>query len=315
MEYILVTGGLGYIGSHVVAELLIQDYNVIILDNCSNSDESILDQIGFHKEHQLLFYKADIRKGKDLANIFSRHIIKTVIHLAGPCGSEAGQVNPLYYFSNNVSGTITLLGAMKHFGCRHLIYGSSAVIYGNALSPVCEQDLVGRGPMSSYARSILMTEQILQEQVSADSSYCINVLRLFNVCGSVYRLPSNVNELIYQLKKGDKIVIYGSEHATPDGTCIRDYIHVSDVAAAFMAALRLRRGFNIYNIGSGAGISDLQLLEYFTKISGSATIDWNFEEVRPNDVPMLYACIGKAFNELGWLPRKNINDIFASVSF
>ncbi len=308
MEYILVTGGLGYIGLHVVAELLKLGHNIIIVDNCSNSDESVLEAIRPLEDGRLVFYKADIRKGKDLVTIFMTHKVVTVIHLAG---SQAPSVPPLHHFSNNVSGTITLLGAMKHFGCRRLIYGSSAVIYGNMLNPVKEQDRVGYGPLGSYARSVLMVEQILQEQLASDPDWSVCVLRLFEVCGSMRRFPER-NSMLYCLKYNQEIPIYGAEHATPDGTLIRDYVHVADVAAAFIAAVTrpTSKGLHIYNIGSGKGISVLEFLNCFTKVN-NINVSWRFVEPRQNDVPILYACIGKAFNELGWRPRKTLNDICA----
>jgi UDP-glucose 4-epimerase len=313
MEYILVTGGLGYIGSHVVVELLRQGHNVVILDNCSNSDMAILDVIKSITDcpdyGRLIFHRADIRKGSELAAIFTAYKVSSVIHLAGSSGSEGP---PLNYFSNNVSGTITLLSAMKHFGCRRIIYGSSASIYGNVLNPVCEQDRVGRGQLSPFARSVLMVEQILQEQIAADPDWSISVLRLFDVCGSFAQLPKNINSVLYKLQSTQQIVIYGSEHATPDGTYVRDYIHVADAATAFISSMRVAKGFHIYNIGSGSGISILELLNLFSKIN-NINISVRFEEPRRYDVPILYACIGKAFNELGWRPQKTINNICAFV--
>jgi UDP-glucose 4-epimerase len=308
MEYILVTGGLGYIGSHVVAELLLQGHSVIIVDNCSNSDESMLKAIRPLEVGRLVFYKADIRKGNELVEIFMAHKVTTVIHLAG---SQALKGPPLHHFSNNVSGTISLLGAMKHFGCRRLIYGSSAQIYGNTLNPVKEQDRVGCSHLSAYAQSVLMVEQILQEQLASDPDWSVHVLRLFEVCGSMGQFPER-NNILYWLKYDQEVPIHGAEHPTPDGTLVRDYIHVADVAAAFIAAIKMRatRGLHIYNIGSGKGISILEFLNCFTKVN-NVNVMWRFIEPSQNDVPILYACIGKAFNELGWQPRKTLNDICA----
>ncbi len=308
MEYILVTGGLGYIGSHVVLDLLKHGQNVIIVDNCSNSDESVLETIRPLEDGRLVFYKADIRKGKELVAIFMAHKVAAVIHLAGSQGSSGP---PLHHFSNNVSGTISLLGAMKHFGCRRLIYGSSAVIYGNTLNPVREQDRVGHGYLSAYARSVHMVEQILQEQLASDPDWSVCVLRLFEVCGSMGQFPER-NSMLYWLKYDQEVPIYGAEHPTPDGTLVRDYVHVADVAAAFFSAINRvsSRGLHIYNIGSGRGVSVLEFLNCFSKVN-NVNITWRFIEPRQNDVPILYACIGKAFNELGWRSQKTINDICA----
>ncbi len=311
MEYILITGGLGYIGSHIAAELLGKGYNVVIVDNCSNSDLSTFDQIrvAVTRSDALLFYGADIRKGEELAAIFMAHRIAAVIHLAG---SRQAGAQPLHYFSNNVSGTITLLHAMKHFRCRRLIYGSSASVYGNTLNPVSETSKIHFDFLTSQGQSIWMVEKILQEQVAADPDWSICILRLFNVCGS-QGLKPNTDSIIYKLGLGQPISIYGSEHATPDGTCVRDYVHIGDVAAAFSAALyKVPKGLHIYNIGSGVGISMLELIACYEKTNNTRIV-WRFEETRASDIPALYACIRKAAAELDWRPTRTIINICSFV--
>jgi UDP-glucose 4-epimerase len=304
MKTILVTGGLGYIGSHICVMLLNLDYKVIVVDNLSNSTYDIYDKIVQITGKHVILYTYDINDKKLLSNIFSTHQIDNIIHLAGLKSVNESVQNPLVYYHNNVSGTIILLQVMKKYGVKNIIFSSSATVYkpGNVI--LTEESPLG--PINPYGYTKYMVEQILIDSgINCDINYTI--LRYFNPIGHHSSklignfTGNNIIPKIYEsLKTNEPFCIYGNDYNTPDGTCLRDYIHVMDLADAHIHFLTTQR-VGIYNVGTGIGTSVLQLVN-------KLGIPYIFADKREGDTPMLVCDISK-ITALGWKPTYNIDDI------
>lgn len=309
---ILVTGGAGYIGSHTVVELLSAGRDLLILDNFSNSSPRVLERIARIAGVRPRLVSGDIRDAELLAKIFSEHAIDAVIHFAGlKAVGESGE-QPIRYYDNNVVGSLRLFEAMCYAGVKRLIFSSSATVYGvPERMPIAEDS-----PLSAtnpYGRTKLHIEEMLRDIVAADPAWCVVALRYFNPVGahvsgligeSPTGIPNNLMPYISQVAVGRReyLGVFGNDYPTPDGTGVRDYIHVVDLARGHMAALGLLEqspGFIGVNLGTGRGHSVLEVLRAFERAAGR-TIPFRFLPRRPGDVPECYADTAKAQACLGW---------------
>ena len=309
---ILVTGGAGYIGSHTCVELLEAGFNVIILDNLSNSNPNVIERIEKIANKRVKLYVGDIRNHNILKKIFSENRIDCVIHFAGLKSVNESCINPILYFDNNVSGTISLLKFMEKVSVKNFIFSSSATVYGNESSPPYDESMPTGKVCNPYGRTKYFIEEILKDIYKANDSYNITILRYFNPIGAhksallgenPVGIPNNIMPYISQVaaNKLPTLTIFGNDYNTPDGTCVRDYIHVVDLACGHLKALEKTinssGSFNIYNLGTGKGYSVLELLHTFEKVSGQK-IKFKFGPRRKGDLPIVYASTKKAEKDL-----------------
>ncbi len=320
---ILVTGGNGYIGSHTVVELIGAGYQPVVLDNLCNSKRSVLDRLEQITGHRSPFVQADIRDRSALNQIFSAHQIDAVIHFAGlKAVGESSQI-PLEYYDNNVSGSVTLVQAMIDAGVKTLVFSSSATVYGDPASvPITE-----RFPLSAsnpYGRTKLMVEEILRDVVKADSQWRVGLLRYFNPVGAHSSgiigedpagIPNNLVPYISQVAIGklEQLSVFGNDYPTPDGTGIRDYLHVTDLARGHIAALDFlndNTGVLTVNLGTGRGQSVLEMIHAFEAASGK-TIPYRFAPRRPGDVAACYTDPSFARRALGWEAKLGVEAMCA----
>lgn len=329
MKNILLTGGTGYIGSHTAVELLQQGYNVIILDNLCNSDSSSLESIKNITGIEPMFIQSDIRNYRVLVDTFDTYHIDAVIHFAGLKSVRDSFSHPLEYYSNNIEGTITLIRAMNDLGIFNLIFSSSASVYGNCCKfPLKETDQLGL-PTSPYGNSKSIIETILNSISSYQKNWKIISLRYFNPIGAHVSgllgekpngIPNNAMPILCDVALGklSKFTIFGKDYPTLDGTCLRDYIHVSDVATGHVAALNYlqqnnNQNYSIFNLGLGNPYSVLELIGNFEyevrKDKPGYTLPYIVTDRRQGDVPILYADCSLAKQELGWRPQFNITDM------
>lgn len=314
---ILVTGGAGYIGSHTVIELLANNYEVVIVDNLSNSSYESIERIEKITKKKVIFFETDICNKKPLIDIFSKNKFDAVIHFAGLKAVGESVKKPLLYYSNNIKSTINLLEVMEQFGVEKLVFSSSATVYGSASIPYLEDSITGQGISSPYGQTKYMIEQIIKDYAVNHPKGTYTILRYFNPIGAhdsgmigenPKGIPNNIMPFITQVASGalPELSIFGNDYPTPDGTCIRDYIHVVDLAKGHLSALvNSPIGVNTFNLGSGIGISVLELVNIFTKATGKNTL-YSFESRRPGDIPEFYANPTKALNILGWKTEKTI---------
>ena len=311
MSKVLVTGGAGYIGAHVAAELLKSGYSIRIYDDFSN---------GLHRRVDGKF--RDIVEGDMLDRVkllAALDGIDAVIHLAAKKAVEESVKDPLKYYENNVGGTLNLLGAMAATGVKQLVYSSSAAVYSpNDKEAVLEDDPTA--PLSPYGASKLLAEQLISSVGSAEQISNIS-LRYFNVVGSnIAEFGDNskdnlVPKVFLALKNGKRPQIYGSDYPTPDGTCIRDYIHVQDLALAHLAALKkVESGYisQVYNVGSGKGYSVKEMMDQISKSIGRE-INPEVSQARAGDSPKLIASIDKIKEQLGWSPKASLQEMIDSA--
>lgn len=321
MKYILVTGGLGYIGSHICFLLLQQKYNVIIIDNLSNSKIDTLYNFELLTKKQPVFYDADLNNINEIEKIFEsiyrHHEISHVIHLAGLKSVSDSIKLPIEYYRNNINTTLNLLEIMKKFNCKNIIFSSSATVYGSQPSPNNEQQQTGIGITNPYGRTKFMIEEILKDLYISDNSFCIIILRYFNPIGShdsgyldenPNNTPNNLFPIIINAFRDNKneLLIYGDDYDTQDGTCERDFIHVLDLAEAHLAVMTYTEGINIFNVGTGKSTSVMELITEFEKINGN--INKKITGRRNGDLPQIYANCDKIFRMTNWRPVKTIKD-------
>jgi UDP-glucose 4-epimerase len=317
---ILVTGGAGYIGSHTIIELIKNGHTVVVIDNLSNSNKESLLRIEKITNQTIPFYNFDIRNSAALEEVFMKHFFDAAIHFAGLKSVEKSVSEPLEYYSNNINSTLVLLEKMKKYSVKKLIFSSSATVYGTPEElPLRETSRVGIGITNPYGRTKFMIEQILQDACTAESSMEITLLRYFNPIGahesgligeSPSDIPNNLLPYISQVAVGKlkKVSVFGGDYDTIDGTGVRDYIHVVDIARGHVAALlHSQRGISIYNLCRGIGVSVLELITAFSKASGKS-IPYQIVNRRPGDVGSCYASSEKANKKLQWVAEKSIEE-------
>ena len=324
MANILVTGGAGYIGSHTCVELLNAGHEVVVLDNLSNSVEESLNRVQQLTGKTLSFIQGDIRDTQALDQLFSVHSIDAVIHFAGLKAVGESQQSPLTYFDNNIAGSISLVQAMQRAAVFNLVFSSSATVYDEAnISPLNETMPTGI-PSNNYGYTKLIVEQLLEKLTIADARWSIALLRYFNPVGAhksgrmgedPQGIPNNLMPYITQVAVGrrDKLSIYGNDYHTVDGTGVRDYIHVVDLANAHLCALNNRleqRGCRAWNIGTGNGSSVLEVKTAFEQVNGVA-VAFEFAPRREGDVAISFADNARAMAELAWIPQYTLNDMLA----
>lgn len=319
---ILVTGGLGYIGSHTVIELLEKGYEVVIVDNLSNSQLQVLDRIQTITGKSVIFYREDVLDKIAMRRIFSENDIHAVIHFAAYKAVGESVAQPLKYYENNVYGLVSLLEVMQEAGVKQLIYSSSATVYGDTNPVPFHETMPTASASNPYGTSKIFGEHILSDLVSADNDWSVVILRYFNPIGAhesgfigedPHGVPNNLMPYITQVAVGklEQLSIYGDDYPTPDGTGVRDYIHVVDLAKGHVKALDqtgTTSGASIYNLGTGQGYSVLDLLKAFEEVSGQ-TIPYQIQARRPGDIATSYADVTKAQQELGWVAEHDLRDM------
>ncbi|MGX7144002.1 UDP-glucose 4-epimerase GalE [Facklamia languida] len=316
---ILVTGGSGYIGSHIVVELLEQGQEVIVVDNLSNSKAEVIDRIETIAGRRPIFYQKDILDQPSMADIFSDHDVQMVIHLAGYKAVGESVVSPLKYYHNNIGGTVSLLEVMNQFDVKHLIFSSSATVYGSD-NPVPFNETMPIGTASNpYGYTKLVIEQMLQDLVVADPSWSITSLRYFNPIGAhksgllgedPQGIPNNLMPYLTQVAIGDhpELKVFGDDYDTHDGTGVRDYIHVVDLAIGHVKAIETNlnnTGLAIYNLGTGQGYSVLDLIKAFEEVN-QVEVPYRVVDRREGDIAIAYADPSKARKELHWQAERDL---------
>ncbi len=318
---ILVTGGAGYIGSHTCVELLEAGYEIVVIDNLSNSNEESLHRVEKITGEELDFYKVDMRDKERLRRVFAEHQFEAVVHFAGLKAVGESVEKPLLYYQNNVSGTIVLSEVMEEFDVKNIVFSSSATVYGDPHTVPIKEDFPVQ-PTNPYGHSKLMIEQILRDLYSSDSSWNVILLRYFNPVGAHKSgligedpndIPNNLMPYISQVAVGklDELHIFGNDYPTKDGTGVRDYIHVVDLSIGHLKALdKLKEnpGIEVYNLGTGAGYSVLEMISNFEKASGK-NVPYKFVERRAGDIATCFADPTKAKGELSWETKKDIADM------
>ena len=311
-ETILVTGGAGYIGSHMCVELLNSGKQVIVLDNLSNSSQLSLDAVQTITQKKLTFVEGDIRDEQALGTLFNDHKIDAVLHFAGLKAVGESTTIPLTYYDNNINGTLKLLDAMAAADCKTFVFSSSATVYGIPDNKPL-QETAGTGAINPYGRTKLMIEEILQDLFESDPQWRISVLRYFNPVGAHASgeigedpndIPNNLMPYISQVAVGrlQKLRVFGGDYPTHDGTGVRDYIHVVDLARGHLKALEFladKPKFATHNLGTGQGYSVLDALKAFEQACGRE-IPYEIVERRPGDAAVSFADPSKAREELGW---------------
>lgn len=324
MSEILVTGGAGYIGSHTAVELLKADYDVIVIDNLSNSSAEAIDRIEEITGKSVAFYEFDLRDQTKLDAVFADHTIDAVIHFAGLKAVGESVEKPLVYYQNNLDSSMTLLQTMHAHGVRKLIFSSSATVYGDVPYPYVETEQTGVGITNPYGRTKYMIEEIMRDIAASQPDVTYISLRYFNPVGAhpsgligedPRGIPNNLMPFIAQTAVGirEKLRIFGDDYDTVDGTGVRDYIHVVDLAKGHVAALQYtEKGFDVINLGSGKGTSVLQMVHAFEKACGK-TIPYEIAARRPGDLPEFYANAAKAKQLLGWQTEKTVDEMCADT--
>ena len=318
---ILITGGAGYIGSHTCVELLNAGYEIVVLDNFMNSKPEAIKRITEITCTSFKFYNIDLLDENSLDEVFLENNIEAVIHFAGLKAVGESVYLPLHYFYNNITSTLILCKIMKKYNVKKLVFSSSATVYGTPERfPISEDSPLGA--LNPYGRTKLMIEEMLQDLYVSDHNWSISILRYFNPIGAHESgligedpngVPNNLMPYISQVAIGKQkeLNIFGNQYPTKDGTGVRDYIHVVDLALGHLKALETitySTGIDVYNLGTGKGYSVLEMISAFEKASGKK-IPYKIVEPRPGDIAVCYADSVKAKRELGWIAKKGINEM------
>ena len=316
---ILVTGGAGYIGSHTCIKLLEAGYKVIIADNLSNSSIEVIDKIRQITNMDVIFYKVDVTDEKETIKIFEENKIDGIIHFAGLKAVGESVEKPLEYYYNNILSTLVLCRLCKKYNVNKFVFSSSATVYGNNTIPFVEtMDLLPT--TNPYGETKAMNERILTDVAKANPDFKVTLLRYFNPIGAHESgligevpngIPNNLMPYITQVAKGklDKLKVFGNDYDTIDGTGVRDYIHVLDLAQGHVCAIQdIKKGVNVYNLGTGCGTSVLQLINTFINVN-KVEVPYEIVGRRPGDIAQCYADATKAKIELGWVAKHNIEDM------
>ena len=324
---ILVTGGLGYIGSHTIVELENSGYEVIVIDNLANTSIDVAEKIKKITNKDFKTYIGDILDEELLTKIFTENKIDAVIHFAGLKAVGESSVIPLEYYKNNVEGTLHLLEVMKKFNVKSIVFSSSATVYGNQKVQPLKEDAPLQDPTNPYGRTKRMIEDILKDLYKSDNSWNITLLRYFNPIGAHSSgligekpngIPNNLMPYITQTAIGVRecLSVFGNDYNTHDGTGVRDYIHVVDLAKGHVLALKkiakdkkVNKGsLDIYNLGTGTGYSVLDIVNTFMKVN-NINVPYKIVDRRPGDIDCCYADPSKAYQELGFKCEKNLSDM------
>jgi len=323
MAKILVTGGCGYIGSHTVLELLNKNYEVVVVDNFSNSSFESIRRVQKITGKSVIFYEADIRDEQKMDEILSAHKVEAVIHFAAFKAVGESCKLPLKYYENNISGTVALLKVLEKHGVKKIIFSSSATVYGDPERLPLDENC-RLSTTNPYGSTKLMMENIMQDLHKADNAWNIILLRYFNPVGAHESgligedpkgIPNNLMPFVAQVASGKLacINVFGNDYDTPDGTGVRDYIHVVDLALGHIAAIENcnESGVHIYNLGTGRGYSVLDMIHAFEKACGKK-LPYKICERRPGDIAACYAAPDKAKKELHWEAKNGIEEMCAS---
>ena len=323
MKTILVTGGAGYIGSHTLIELINNNFEVVVIDNLANSSRESLRRVEQITGHEIPFIEADVRDQSALDDIFTTYDIDSVIHFAGLKAVGESVAKPLEYYDNNLVSTLALLEAMREHNVKQLVFSSSATVYGNPSElPLRETSTVGVGLTNPYGKTKYMIEQIIQDYCAADPTFEATILRYFNPIGAHQSgqigedpngIPNNLLPCVAQVAVGklQSVGVFGDDYDTPDGTGVRDYIHVVDLARGHVAALQhMKAGANVYNLGTGSGTSVLEIIKAFSKACGR-DLPYEIKPRRAGDIAACYADCSKAERELGWRAELSIEQACA----
>jgi len=323
MKKVLVTGGAGYIGSHTCVELLNNGYDIVVLDNFSNSDSRSLDAIKKITGKDFKFYEINYLDREKLEKVFEENEIDAVMNFAGYKAVGESVSKPLEYYENNISGAVVLLETMKKYNVKKFIFSSSATVYGNPkVIPITEECEVG-GTTNPYGTTKLYIEQILKDLYTSDNAWDIAILRYFNPVGAHESgligetpkgIPNNLMPYVSKVANGELecLSVFGNDYDTPDGTGVRDYIHVVDLAKGHILALdklnKENSGLYIYNLGTGTGYSVLDMVKAFEEENG-VKVPYKIVDRRPGDVASCYSDPTKAKEELGFVATKTLNDM------
>jgi len=322
---ILVTGGAGYIGSHVCVELLAQGYDVVVLDNLSNSTPVALDRVREIAGRSLTFIEADLCDLASLVNIFEDGDFDAVMHFAGLKAVGESVAQPLRYYDNNIGGSLNLLRCMQEAGVTDLVFSSSATVYGDPLRNPIDEDFP-LGATNPYGRTKQQIEEILRDLCYSSERWNVSILRYFNPVGAHSSgligedpadIPNNLMPFVAQTASGlrEQVAIFGNDYDTHDGTGVRDYIHVVDLAKGHLKALQKLEqdpGCITHNLGTGQGYSVLEMVAAFEKACGK-TLPYQIVERRPGDIAQCYADPSRASRELDWSAEKNLEDMCADA--
>ena len=321
---ILLTGGAGYIGSHTCVELLTRGYDVVIADNFDNAKPEVINRIEKITGKRPVVYTVDVADKAALTKVFEEHKIDSVIHFAGLKAVGESCRKPIEYYRNNIDSTLTLLEVMRDFGVKKIVFSSSATVYGIPETVPLVETMKKTGCTNPYGWTKYMIEQILTDTAAADSELTCVLLRYFNPIGAhesgligedPQGIPNNLMPYITQVAIGKRecLSVYGDDYDTPDGTGVRDYIHVVDLALGHVKALARvlsRNGLDVYNLGTGTGYSVLDVVKAFEKASG-VTINYKIVERRPGDLATCYSDPTKAYEELGWKAERDLERMCA----
>ncbi|EKO3512539.1 UDP-glucose 4-epimerase GalE [Vibrio fluvialis] len=323
---VLITGGMGYIGSHTCVQMIAAGMTPIMVDNLCNAKAEVLNRIEALTGVRPAFYQGDIRDEAFLDSVFAKHDVQAVIHFAGLKAVGESVSKPIEYYDNNVNGTLVLVRSMRKAGVKSLVFSSSATVYGDPqIVPITETSPTG-ATTNPYGRSKYMVEQCLADLVVAEPEWSITLLRYFNPVGAhpsgtmgedPQGIPNNLMPFIAQVAVGrlEKLAVFGNDYATPDGTGVRDYIHVMDLADGHIAALQAvgtQAGLHIYNLGTGKGSSVLDMVNAFSQACGKA-VPYEICPRRPGDIAECWASTEKAQRELGWQAKLSLADMTADT--
>ncbi len=323
---VLVTGGAGYIGSHTVVELLNAGHEVVIVDDLSNAKEDVVHRIAYICGRKPMFYQIDCADAAELAGVFAENEIDAVIHFAGFKAVGESVRKPLQYYRNNLDSTLSLLEVMEAYGCKKLVFSSSATVYGPNNPHPYQEDMPAIQSASPYGWTKVMIERILTDYCTANPDFCAVLLRYFNPIGSHASgllgddpngIPNNLMPYVARVAAGEleKLTIFGDDYPTPDGTCQRDYLHVVDLAVGHLKALEYAEqndGVEAFNLGTGNGVSVLELVQAFEKANG-ISLPYEIGPRRDGDLPAFWADATKAKTLLGWEAVHSVEDMCRSA--
>ncbi|MEL0624080.1 UDP-glucose 4-epimerase GalE [Marinomonas arenicola] len=319
---VLVTGGLGYIGSHTCVQLIAAGHQPIVIDNLSNSKLEVLNRVEAISGVRPVFHQGDVRDEAFLAGVFAEYDVQAVIHFAGLKAVGESVAKPLEYYDNNVNGSLVLARAMRSAGVKNIIFSSSATVYGDPQEVPITEDAPTGATTNPYGRSKYIVEECFRDLFAAEDDWSITLLRYFNPVGAhssgtmgedPQGIPNNLMPFIAQVAVGrrEKLAVFGDDYPTPDGTGVRDYVHVVDLADGHLAALNAltdKAGLHIYNLGTGKGSSVLDMVHAFSAACGH-DVAYEVQPRRPGDIAECWASTAKAEQDLGWKAQRDVSQM------